>query len=103
MSRIRSRNTKPERILKKLLQKIGFQYQPKLKGRPDFADRKNKTAIFIDGCFWHKCPKHFKEPKTNRAYWIPKIEKNALRDSKINQEYKKRGWKVIRIWEHELK
>jgi len=103
MSRIRSKNTKPEKALKKLLTKTGFKYQPNLLGKPDFADKKNKTAVFIDGCFWHKCPKHFKEPKTNRTYWIPKLEKNKKRDKKINLDYKKRGWKVVRIWEHELK
>lgn len=103
MSRIKSKQTKPEKTLKKILEKIGFEYQPKIKGRPDFADRKKRIAIFIDGCFWHKCPKHYKEPKSNKKYWLPKIAKNVERDKKINKEYKKKGWKVVRIWEHEFK
>jgi len=103
MSQIKSKNTKPEKVLKKILVKIGFKYQPKIFGSPDFADVKNKTAIFIDGCFWHKCQKHYKQPKSNKKYWVPKLEKNIQRDKKVNKEYKKKGWKVIRIWEHELK
>ena len=103
MSRIRSSGTKAELLLKKELKKLGFAYQPKLFGKPDFADRKRKIAVFIDGCFWHKCPKCYREPKTRRDFWLPKIEKNVGRDKKVNRELKKKGWNVIRIWEHEVK
>ena len=103
MSRIRSKNTTPEKTIKMELRLHGFIYQPKVFGRPDFIDKDSKTVIFIDGCFWHKCPKHFKYPKSNKEYWNPKIERNILRDKEINISYKNAGWKVIRIWGHEIK
>ena len=104
MSRIRSSRTKPELKIKDVLKTLKFSYQPKnVYGRPDFAHTKKKIVVFIDGCFWHKCPKHFKKPKSNKAYWKPKIEKNVLRDKEINFAYKNSGWKVKRIWEHNLK
>jgi len=89
MSRIKSSKTKPELNFKKKFKE--FTYQPKVFGKPDFIDYKKKIAIFIDGCFWHKCPKHFKKPQSNKEYWKPKIER------------KNSGWKVKRIWEHNLK
>jgi DNA mismatch endonuclease (patch repair protein) len=102
MSRIRSRDTKPELIIKPFMRKLGFAYQPKMYGHPDFADKKTKTVVFIDGCFWHGCPKHFIMPKSNIDYWRKKISRNALRDKKVNMLYKNKGWKVVRIWEHEI-
>jgi len=101
MSRVKSKHTKPELVLKKKLKE--FIYQPKAFGSPDFINYKKKEVIFIDGCFWHKCPKHFRRPKTNKSYWLSKIEKNALRDKETTLAYKNAGWKVKRIWEHELK
>ena len=101
MSRIRNINTKPE--LKYKAKNLNLEYQPKVLGNPDFIDWKNKTVIFIDGCFWHKCPFHYKQPKSNKNYWLPKIKKNILRDKEITIAYKKANWKVIRIWEHEIK
>ena len=102
MSRIRGKNTKPELICKKRLK--GFKYQPKnLFGDPDFINYKKKTVVFIDGCFWHKCPKHFIKPKSNKIYWLSKIERNVLRDKEVTFAYRKSGWKVKRIWGHELK
>lgn len=100
MSRIRSKGTKIELRLKSKLKK--FVYQPKMFGRPDFADLKNKKVIFIDGCFFHKCPKHFIKPKSNKKYWLPKLERNAVRDKEVYIAYKLAGWKVIRIWEHDI-
>ncbi len=102
MSKIRSRNTKPEIILKKLLKGEGFVYQPKIKGSPDFANKKKKIAIFVQGCFWHKCPKHYTEPASNKIYWIPKIKRNVERDRENVKILKKLGYKVIIIWEHEI-
>ncbi|MBI5797786.1 very short patch repair endonuclease [Candidatus Woesearchaeota archaeon] len=102
MTSIKSRNTKPELILKDKLK--GFIFQPLgLMGKPDFINWKTKTILFVDGCFWHKCPKHYKEPKSNRSYWLPKLERNEVRAGEVNLAYKYAGWKVIRIWEHELK
>jgi DNA mismatch endonuclease (patch repair protein) len=98
MSRIKSRGTKPELLLKKKLK--GFIYQPRVFGSPDFINYKKKEAVFIDGCFWHGCPHHFRAPASNRKYWLPKIKRNMRRDREINLAYKFAGWKVRRIWEH---
>ena len=101
MSRIRSRHTKPELRLKKKLK--GVVYQPNAFGKPDFINYKKKEVIFIDGCFWHKCPKCYIKPKTNKEYWIPKIEANVKRDRKNSKFIKAQGFKVIKIWEHQVK
>ena len=100
MSKIRCRNTSPELILKEKFKSL--EYQPKEFGNPDFIDYKNKTVIFIDGCFWHKCPLHWNKPKSNKKYWLLKLDRNAVRDNEVNLAYKTAGWKVKRIWEHEL-
>ena len=100
MSRIRSSNTKPE--LRYKGKSIGLVYQPKIFGRPDFINYKSKVVVFIDGCFWHKCPKHYIAPKSNKNYWIPKLRRNVVRDEEVRLSYKSAGWKVVRIWEHEL-
>ena len=103
MSKIRKINTKPELILKEKLKGKYFRYQPKLLGNPDFAIKSKKIVIFVDGCFWHKCPRCFRPPKSNKQYWNPKIEKNVERDNQVSKEYERKGWKVIRIWEHQIK
>ena len=100
MSRIRSKCTKIELLARKKLCK--FIYQPNLYGKPDFMHFKKKIVVFIDGCFWHKCPQHFIKPKSNKTYWLPKIEKNLLRAKEVDLAYRFAGWRVIRIWEHEL-
>jgi len=106
MSRIRGKDTKPEIFLRKALWKEGFRYTLKNKdvpGKPDLVFRKQKIVIFVDGCFWHRCPKHFVEPANNIDFWEKKIQSNVDRDKKINRELKKSGWTVVRIWEHDLK
>lgn len=104
MSRIKSNKTIPELTLKKEMKLHGFSYQPKKTvGNPDFINWCEKIAVFIDGCFWHKCPKCFKKPKSNKKYWFPKLERNVIRREEIKKAYKTSGWKVLRIWEHELK
>jgi len=103
MSRIKGRDTKPELKLKDFFEKKGFIYQPKEYGKPDFINYKKKIVIFIDGCFWHKCPECFKLPKINKEFWRNKINNNFRRDKEINLNYKNSGWKGIRIWEHEIK
>ena len=103
MSQIRSNNTKPEILLRKTLRGKGFAYQPRIKGSPDFINRKKKIAIFIHGCFWHKCPKHYVEPASNKEYWLPKIERNVIRDKENEKILRRKGYKVITIWEHEIK
>jgi len=102
MSRIKRSHTKPELILKDMLK--NFEHDQKgIFGNPDFINWVRKIVIFIDGCFWHKCPEHFKWPRSNQGYWTPKIKKNVIRDKEVSLAYKSAGWKVVRIWEHELK
>jgi DNA mismatch endonuclease (patch repair protein) len=71
-------------------------------GRPDFVFRSQRVAIFIDGCFWHGCPKHANMPVNNREFWFRKLSGNKRRDKLVNRTLKQRGWSVIRIWEHDL-
>lgn len=105
MSRIRSRWTSPERKIHNILKgrKINHVMHPKISGSPDIIFPKSKIAVFIHGCFWHKCPKHYIAPKTRRKYWSEKIRKNATRDTEAVKKLKLNGWRVIRIWEHEIK
>ncbi len=70
--------------------------------RPDFVFPKLKLAVFVDGCFWHGCPKHGTQPKGNAAFWRKKISGNRTRDRRVNRELRKSGWRVLRIWEHAL-
>jgi len=73
-----------------------------LPGKPDFALREQKVPIFVDGCFWHGCPKCYTRPKTNRAFWDRKREQNMARDKRVTRQLRRQGWKVIRIWQHSL-
>ena len=72
-------------------------------GKPDFVFPALRLAVFVDGCFWHCCPKHRTWPQNNEAFWEKKLEANGERDKEVTRELKKKGWKVLRIWEHELK
>ena len=105
MSKVKSKDSKIEIEFRKALWRKGFRYSknsPKYFGKPDLILKKYKTAVFIDSCFWHGCKKHCRIPTTKKDYWIPKIEKNKQRDKKVNRHYRKIGWKIIRIWEHEI-
>jgi len=94
---------KPEEKLRKALFSKGCRYRKHYgEHKIDIAFPSRKIAIFVDGCFWHMCPKHGKLPKSNREYWIPKLRRNVERDKKINAHLKKMGWKVIRVWECEI-
>ena len=105
MSRIRSKWTAQEKKFHNYLRfkKIKHKMHPKIAGSPDIIIPEGKIAIFLHGCFWHKCPFHYKAPKSNRNYWLPKIEKNVERDKRNINILRKNGWKVVRIWEHKLK
>ena len=81
----------------------GWRRNYSLFGKPDFVFIKNKIAVFIDGCFWHKCPKHCRLPSTNVQYWVDKIDGNSWRDKHVTLVLRKKGWIVIRFWEHDLK
>ena len=101
MSKIRSSNTRPE--LKHKEKNLHLEYQPKgLFGNPDFIDWKKKIVIFIDGCFWHCCPIHSRQPKQNSEYWFSKLQRNLTRAKEVGIAYKNAGWKIVRIWEHDL-
>lgn len=108
MSKIKYKNTKPEEVVRKYLFSQGFRYRKndkRLPGSPDIVLPKYKTVIFVNGCFWHKheeC-KYFVWPKSNTEFWRNKIETNAIRDEKKKSELEKSGWKVITVWECELK
>jgi len=70
--------------------------------RPDFVFLKSRTAIFVDGCFWHGCPKHGTQPKGNRAFWKNKFSRNKERDRLVTRTLRRAAWRVLRLWEHEL-
>jgi len=100
MSKIKSFNTQPELSLKRILR--GYEFQLKMFGRPDFVNHKKKIVLFVDGCFWHQCPIHSKKPVQNVQYWLPKLERNVTRAREVEIAYKNSGWKVVRIWEHQI-
>lgn len=106
MSKIRGRDTKIEISFRKALWKEGFRFRKnygKYYGKPDLVLKKYKTVVFLDSCFWHCCKKHFIMPKSNKPYWEKKINRNQERDSEVNRHYRREGWHVVRIWEHDLK
>lgn len=108
MSKIKGANTSPEILLRKYLSAKAIRYQintAKYLGKPDIVIKKHKLAIFVDGEFWHgyKWQEKKRKIKSNRHYWIPKIEGNIKRDKTVNRELKKQGWKVIRVWEHKVR
>lgn len=106
MSRIHGKNTSPELKLRKHLWKSGlrgYRVYYNLPGKPDIVFTKQKLVIFVDGCFWHKCPVCFRPPATNEGFWNEKLQKNVERDLKVNEKLQNAGWKVLRIWEHEIK
>jgi DNA mismatch endonuclease (patch repair protein) len=74
----------------------------KLFGKPDFVFRALRLAVFVDGCFWHGCPKHGTRPANNARFWREKIARNQARDAEVNRALRKKGWRVLRVWEHEL-
>jgi DNA mismatch endonuclease (patch repair protein) len=108
MSRIRSKDTKPEILVRKFLFANGFRYRlhdKKLPGKPDIVLPKYKTVIFIQGCFWHgheRC-KYYVVPKTKTDWWLNKINVNKANDLKAFTSLKEKGWNVIEIWECDLK
>lgn len=107
MSHIRSKNSKPEELVRKYLFSKGFRYRKNVKtlpGCPDIVLPKYKTVIFVNGCFWHKhdCPR-FVWPSTNEEYWRPKIMGNVERDKRNLVELQQLGWTVLTVWECELK
>ena len=107
MSRIRSKGNKSTELrliqIFKALGIRGWRRNKDLIGRPDFIFPAAKFAVFVDGCYWHGCPQHFKQPKSNAAFWTAKITNNKSRDRRVDKALRSKGWTVIRIWEHSLK
>ena len=80
----------------------GWRRNYSLFGKPDFVFPKLHVALFVDGCFWHCCPRHGSYPKSNRAFWTAKLEQNAARDRLVTETLRSDGWDVVRIWQHDL-
>jgi DNA mismatch endonuclease, patch repair protein len=103
----RRTDTKPEVTLRKELYRLGYRYRkdrPVVAGqvrvRPDIVFPGRKVAVFVDGCFWHVCPKHGRQPTSNEWYWTPKLRRNMDRDQLVTDALEQAGWRVVRIWEH---
>lgn len=100
------RDTSTELALRTVLFALGHRYRvdwslPGLRRRADLAFPRQKVAVFVDGCFWHGCPRHMTWPKNNAEWWRAKIEGNRARDLNTNRLLRRMGWIVVRIWEHE--
>ena len=107
MAAVRSRDTKPERIVRSALHSLGLRFrlhQASLPGTPDIVLRRHRTVILVHGCFWHghKC-RRGQPPKTRTQFWLPKLERNRVRDRRQVKELKSLGWRVLIIWECESK
>lgn len=106
MSRIRGHGNKDTEVaLMKLLRihrVTGWRRRQPVFGKPDFVFHADRVAIFVDGCFWHGCPRHCNTPSNNRAFWKKKLAANKARDRRVSRELRKLGWRVVRIWEHDL-
>lgn len=108
MGRIKAKNTKPELIVRRFLFAHGFRYrihQRGLPGRPDIVLRKHNTIVIVNGCFWHghqRC-RVFKMPKSRTAFWRSKLSKNRERDQRDRRALRNAGWKVITVWECQLR
>ena len=106
MQSVKAKNTKLENNVMTYLWQHGYRFRKNVKdlaGKPDIAIKKYKLVIFIDSCFWHKCPIHYKAPATNVEFWENKIAGNQKRDKQVTEYYKSNKWHILRIWEHELK
>ena len=107
MSRIKSKNTKPEILVRSYLHREGFRFvlnKKDLPGKPDIVLPKHKTCIFVNGCFWHAhdC-KNFKMPKTNVDFWKDKFQNNKKRDKRKSRQLRNSGWRVLTVWECEVR
>ena len=103
----RGRDTRPERALRSAAHAIGLRYRvgirplPQLRRTADLVFPRARVAVFMDGCFWHGCPQHFRAATINHDFWAAKIAGNRTRDSDTDRRLEEAGWKVIRVWEHE--
>jgi DNA mismatch endonuclease, patch repair protein len=103
----RGRDTRPETLLRSALHRRGLRFRvhrrpaPDVRATADIVFGPARVAVFVDGCFWHRCPEHSSIPKANRDWWVEKLERNVERDARTSSTLEERGWTVIRIWEHE--
>jgi DNA mismatch endonuclease (patch repair protein) len=108
MRAIRRAGTKPEVALRSALHRLGYRYRKDhrldladgVRVRPDIVFTARKVAVFVDGCFWHACPEHGREPAVNEWYWAPKLRRNVERDRAADVALAAAGWRVVRLWEH---
>ena len=107
MSRIRSADTKPEMVVRRIVHRMGYRYRLHAKGlpgNPDLAFKARRKVIFVHGCFWHQhgC-RQYRMPRTRTDFWDPKLQTNKTRDAKVQRELRELGWKVLIVWECEIK
>jgi DNA mismatch endonuclease (patch repair protein) len=99
------RDTRPELAVRRELHALGLRWRAAtgltVHGRPDLAWRGARVAVFVDGCFWHCCPAHWRPPRTNTGWWTAKLTRNAGRDREVTATLTADGWTVVRVWEHE--
>ena len=108
MSRIRSRDTAPEKAVRSLLHRLGFRFRlqaQRLPGKPDIVLARHRTAVFVHGCFWHRHPgcRDATTPGTRTAWWLAKFERNVARDTAVRAALRAAGWRVVVVWECELR
>ena len=106
MQNIHSAGTLPEALIMCALRRKKIYFAKNVKsvtGKPDVVFRRKKIAVFVDSDFWHVHPKRFIMPQSNKHYWKEKVRRNKERDKEVNEKLRKEGWKVIRIWEHDIK
>lgn len=108
MGRVKGQNTRPEKLVRSLLHRMGYRFRiqrANLPGRPDIVLPKYHAVIFVHGCYWHRhdCPNGKRLPKTRLDFWLPKLEGNRLRDVKNQEKLIQMGWKVLILWECMLK
>ena len=107
MSAVKGKGTRLEQEFCQALLSEGLQAfvqnDEELPGRPDVVFPDERVAVFVDSCFWHGCKRHLRMPATNVAYWTKKIDRNRKRDRIVNRFLRARGWKVVRVWEHQVR
>lgn len=105
MKNLKDKDTKIEILVRKKLWSNGYRYRKNnrnLYGTPDISFPSLNIVVFLDSCFWHSCPFHFKMPKKNEKYWVQKIKRNTERDLEVTQHYLDENWTILRFWEHEI-
>ncbi len=106
MQAVKQRDTAPELAIRRIVHATGLRYRvdvrplPELRRKADLVFRRERVAVFVDGCFWHGCPQHYRTPQANSNWWDEKIEQTRARDQDTEERLGQRGWVSVRIWEH---